>query len=133
MNSAPEMLVLEFERTAKDERFEDEIRCRLNRLGELVTGAVDSPYLGVLRERNSIREVLDELAVKEATLQWIHRTAKHSRGVVRYALWLQLARALVDFEKIGKEIAHPDSSASTMAPGGAPPDALHGRCPALEV
>lgn len=125
--SAPEMRVLEIERTAEHQQFEDQIECRLNELGDLVTGSMDAPYLGVLRESNSIRDALDELAVEEATLRWILRTAKHSRGVVRHALWLQLARVLADFEKIGKEIAHPDSGTHAIAAGGASSDALHGR------
>ncbi|HEV2488239.1 MAG TPA: hypothetical protein VGT03_00395 [Candidatus Acidoferrales bacterium] len=133
--AAPETRVLEIEPTEEHQPFEEQIECRLNELGNLIAGFMDSPYPGVLRESNSIREALDELAVEEATLRWILRTAKHSRGVVRYALWLQLARVLVDCEKIGKEIAHPNSGTHAMAAGGASSDALHGRRqrPALEA
>lgn len=133
--SAPEMRVLEIERTAKHQHFEDQIECRLNEVDDLVAGSMDAPYLGVLRESTSIREALDELGVEEATLRWILRTARHSRGVVRYGLRLQLARGLVDFEKIGKKIAHPDFRTHAMPAGGASTDALHGRRhrPALEA
>ncbi|HEV2297821.1 MAG TPA: hypothetical protein VGR72_04815 [Candidatus Acidoferrales bacterium] len=135
IKSAPEMRVFEIERTVEHQQFEDQIECRLNEVDDLVTGSMDAPYLGVLRESNSIREALDELAVEEATLRWILRTAKHSRGVVRYGLGLQLARVLVDFEKIGKKIAHPDFRTHAMAAGGAPSYALHGQRqrPALEA
>jgi hypothetical protein len=125
--SAREMRVPEIERTAEHQQFEEQIEFRLNELGDLVTGSMDAPYLGVLRESNAIREALDELAVEEATLRWILRTAKHSRGVVRYALELQLARVLVDCEKIGNEIAHPNSGTRAMAAREASSDALHGR------
>ncbi|HKW88974.1 MAG TPA: hypothetical protein VJN21_09475 [Candidatus Acidoferrales bacterium] len=119
------MRTLEVKRPQERQQFEDRIERRLKDLDKLFAGSVDAPYLGVLREEDSIREALDELAAKEATLRWFLRTAKHSQGAVRCKLWLQIARALNEFEKIGKGIMDPESSTEAMAPaelpGGMPP------------
>lgn len=93
------MRVYESTRHRERRKFENQIESRLADLGKLIAALMDSPYFSLLRERDSIREALDELVVKEVVLRWIVRIAKHSDGTVREALWIDVEAALADLEK----------------------------------
>ena len=91
-------------------RFEVDIEARLRGLGNVIHLLVDAPYPGLLRERGHIREALEELIVKEATLRWIIRVARTTQGKVQQRLWSDIDKALTSLEKVAESIAEPNSA-----------------------
>ncbi len=79
---------------------EQKIESRLHHLGDEIQEMVDAPYPGLLREREYVREALDELTSKHTTLLWTARVAKCTEGSVRERLWWDIDRALASLEKI---------------------------------
>jgi hypothetical protein len=81
--------------------FEERVESRLKALGSLVTELTTAPQFGsLMRERDSIRETLVELVVKEQALREIVQMAKYSEnGAVRKMLWRDIEGALGDLEK----------------------------------
>lgn len=91
-------------------RVENNIEARLRGLGNAINDMVDAPYPGLLRERGHIREALEELIVKEATLRWIIRVARTTEGEVQQRLWSDIDKALTSLEKVAESIAEPSSA-----------------------
>lgn len=91
-------------------RVENKIEARLCGLGNAINDMVDAPYPGLLRERGHIREALEELIVKEATLRWIIRVARTTEGEVQQRLWSDIDKALTSLEKVAESIAEPSSA-----------------------
>jgi hypothetical protein len=89
---------------------EREIEFRLRILGTLIRNLRDAPYPGLLRDRGSIGEALEELIVKEATLYWIVRITKSTHGAVREKLWSDIERAVTDLEQIADSVMQPVSA-----------------------
>jgi len=81
--------------------FEAQVESRLRALGSLVAELTTAPHFGsLMRERDSIRETLVELVVKEEALREIVQMARYSeKGAVRKMLWRDIAGALGDLEK----------------------------------
>jgi hypothetical protein len=92
---------------------EENIDVRLRNLGNAINELLDAPYPSLLRERRFIREALEELTVKEATLRWIVRVARSTTGAVQQRLWSDIDSALTDLEKIADSIIEPESAASS--------------------
>ncbi len=92
---------------------QENIEIRLRNLGNAINDLLDAPYPGLLRERRFIREALEELTVKEATLRWIVRVARSTPGAVQHRLWSDIDLALTDLEKIADSIMEPESAASS--------------------
>jgi hypothetical protein len=92
------------------EHAEREIEFRLQMLGTLIQGLTNAPYPGLLRDRESIREALEELMVKETTLRWIVRITKSTEGAVREKLWSDIERAVTALEKIADSVTQPVSA-----------------------
>jgi hypothetical protein len=91
---------------------EHDIEVRLRDLGNRINDLMDAPYPGLLRERGRIREALEELTVKEATLRWIIRIARMTEGEVQRRLWSDIDKALTNLERIAESIAQPESAVS---------------------
>jgi hypothetical protein len=91
---------------------EHEIEVRLRDLGNVINDLMDAPYPGLLRERGRIREALETLTVKEATLRWIIRVARSTEGEVQRRLWSDIDKALRDLERIAASIAEPEPAIS---------------------
>jgi hypothetical protein len=83
---------------------EQRIESRLHHLGDEIQEMVDAPYPGLLRERDCVREALDELTSKHTTLLWTARVAKCTEGAVRERLWWDIDRALASLEKIADSL-----------------------------
>ena len=79
---------------------EQSIESRLHHLGDEIQGIVEAPYPGLLRDRDDVREALEELTAKHTTLVWTTRVAKCTEGSVRERLWGDIDRALGSLEKI---------------------------------
>lgn len=90
--------ILEFPQAEERSLAEDLIKARMWRLTRLVEEFANST-INVLEVENSmLRELLEELVVKEAALRWIVRTASHSDGEVRERLWTDIDSALTELE-----------------------------------
>lgn len=86
---------------------EQRIESRLHHLGDEIQEMVEAPYPGLLRDRDYVREALDELTSKHTTLLWTARVAKCTNGSVRERLWWDIDRALAGLEKIaGSLVEH---------------------------
>jgi hypothetical protein len=98
--------VIKNEKDQRQRQREKSIELRLGDLGTVVADLVDvaHPLFGV--ETTSIRETWEELAVKEATLRWIVRVAKHSEGRIRERLLLDVEKALDGLERTVDSVAH---------------------------
>lgn len=83
---------------------ERRIEARLHRLGDDIQELVEAPYPGLLRDRGSIRDALEELTAKHTTLLWIARVAKYTEGGVRERLWLDIEKALASLEKVADSL-----------------------------
>jgi len=77
------------------------VESRVKMLGDVVSELTAAPHVGLLmRQRDSIRETLVELVVKEEALREIVQMAKHSEnGSAREMLWRDIEGALADLEK----------------------------------
>jgi hypothetical protein len=92
--------VVRKDENAREQRLlERSIDARLLELEAVVADLVDAAVPLFRAEKNGIRETWEELAVKEATLRWIVRVAKHSEGRVRERLLLDVENALEDLER----------------------------------
>jgi hypothetical protein len=83
---------------------EQRIESRLHHLGGEIQEMVDAPYPGLLRDRECVREALDELTSKHTTLLWTTRVAKCTEGSVRVRLCWDIDRALASLEKIADSL-----------------------------
>jgi len=85
----------------KQRQFEEQVESRVKALGSLVDELTAAPYVGsLMRERDSVRETLVELVVKEEALREIVQMAKHSgKGAARKMLWRDIEGAVADLEK----------------------------------
>jgi hypothetical protein len=92
---------------------DEDIEIRLRNIGNTISDLLDAPYPGLLKERRSIREALEELTVKEATLRWIVRVARSTTGAVQQRLWSDIDLALTGLEKIADSIIKPESATSS--------------------
>jgi hypothetical protein len=104
----PENLARRYsERPAKQRLFEEQVEARVKTLGDVVSELTAAPYVGLLmRQRDSIRETLVELVVKEEALREIVQMAKHSEnGSAREMLWSDIEGALADLEKKAERFA----------------------------
>jgi hypothetical protein len=91
----------------REQALEQRIESRLHHLGDEIQEMVDAPYPGLLRDRDYVREALDELTSKHTTLLWTARVAKCTEGSVRERLWWDIDRALAGLEKIaGSLVEH---------------------------
>jgi len=93
---------------------EHDIEVRLRDLGNAINDLMDAPYPGLLMERRRIREALEGLTVKEATLRWIIRVARTTEGAVQQRLWSDIDRALADLERTAESIAQPQSDGPVL-------------------
>jgi hypothetical protein len=84
----------------REHALEQRIESRLHQLGDEIQEMVDAPYPGLLRDREYVREALDELTSKYTTLLWTARVAKCTEGAVRERLWWDIDRALASLERI---------------------------------
>jgi hypothetical protein len=91
---------------------EHQIEVRLRELGNVINDLMDAPYPGLLRDRGRIREALEELTVKEATLRWSIRIARTTEGEVQRRLLSDIDRALTELERIAESTAEPSTGAS---------------------
>ncbi|HMD16487.1 MAG TPA: hypothetical protein VKH18_07455 [Terriglobales bacterium] len=98
--------VLDFPQVEESTLFEDQIEARLQELTRFVEGFADSTFNLVLVEQISVRQTLEELVVKVATLRWIVRVASYSNGPIRKKLWAEIDGALIDLEKTGESLMH---------------------------
>jgi len=89
------------EKSTKQRLLEERVESRVKTLGDVVSELTAAPYVGLLmRQRDSIRETLVELVVKEEALREIVQMAKHSEnGSAREMLWRDIEGALADLEK----------------------------------
>jgi hypothetical protein len=92
---------------AASEHAEREVEFRLKMLGILIQSLMNAPYPSLLREREAIREALEELMIKETTLRWIVRVTKSTEGAVREKLWADIERAVTDLERIADSVMQP--------------------------
>jgi len=83
---------------------EQNIESRLGRLGDEIQYLIEAPYPGLLQDRDSIREALDELTSKHTTLLWTARVAKCTEGAVREKLWLDIEKALASLERVASSL-----------------------------
>jgi hypothetical protein len=90
----------------QEETLLEGVDVRLQELGNLITDLGDAAYPSLAARSNGMRETWEELAVKEATLRWIVRVAKHSDGRVRERLLLDVEKALDDLEHTADSIVH---------------------------
>jgi hypothetical protein len=88
---------------------EQNVEARLGSLGDEIQYLMEAPYPGLLQDRDSIREALDELTSKHTTLLWTARVAKCTEGGVRERLWLDIERALASLEKVANSLVHSES------------------------
>src|SRR5271154_2101589 len=97
-SSSASTKILEFPRLEDPSIAEDEIKARLGRLTNLIEDFANSTINVLDMENNLLRELLEELVVKEAALRWIVRTASHSEGPVREKLWADIDKVLSELE-----------------------------------
>lgn len=90
--------ILEFPQVEERSLTEDLIKARMWRLTRLVEEFANSTINVLEMENSMLRELLEELVVKEAALRWIVRTASHSDGQVRERLWADIDSALTELE-----------------------------------
>jgi hypothetical protein len=88
---------------------EQRIESRLRGLGDEIQYLTEAPYPGLLLDRESIREALDELTSKHTTLLWTARVAKCTEGAVRERLWLDIERALASLETVANSLVRSES------------------------
>jgi hypothetical protein len=88
----------------EQQQLERNVEARLRQLSDYVKDLCDEPYLKLLNEKGYAREAVEELAVKETTLSWIVRVAKHSHGAARERLWAHIAQALSDLERLAESL-----------------------------
>jgi hypothetical protein len=88
----------------EQQQLERNVEARLRQLGDCVKDLCDEPYLKLLNERGYAREAVEELVVKETTLGWIVRVAKHSHGAARERLWAHIEQALSDLERLAESL-----------------------------
>jgi hypothetical protein len=79
--------------------YEQEIEARVERLSRAVEKFVDGLPAALLAEHSATRQLLEELVVKQSSLQWIVRVVKHSEAGVRRRLWADIDRFLTRIEK----------------------------------
>jgi len=94
--------ILEFPRVEERSLAEELIKARMWRLTRLVEEFANSTINVLEIENSMLRELLEELVVKEAALRWIVRTASHSNGQVRERLWADIDSALTELENTAK-------------------------------
>jgi hypothetical protein len=85
---------------ARQMRYERRVLARLNRLGHRIHLWVQAPSHVFHEDGDSIRFLLNEIANQETALLWVAKTARHSEGVVRAKLWLDLEQAIANLEKL---------------------------------
>jgi hypothetical protein len=83
---------------------EQTIESRIRRLGDEIRDLTEAPYPGLLQDRDSIREALEELTAKHTTLLWTARVAKCTGGAVRERLWFDIEKALASLEKVADSL-----------------------------
>jgi hypothetical protein len=88
---------------------EQNVESRLNGLGDEIQFLIEAPYPGLLQDRDSIREALDELTTKHTTLLWTARVAKCTEGAVRERLWLDIEKALASLERVASSLVRSES------------------------
>jgi hypothetical protein len=98
--------VVEFPQADEVEQFEKKTETRLQYLTNLVESFRREPFSLFLTENNPVREPLEELVVKEVTLRWIVRVAKHSQGPIRERLWVDIDKALTELEMTAEEVMY---------------------------
>jgi hypothetical protein len=79
--------------------YEQEIEARVERLAHAVEQFVEGLPAALLAEHSATRQLLQELIVKQSTLQWIVRVVKHSEAGVRRRLWAHIDQFLTRIEK----------------------------------
>jgi hypothetical protein len=97
--------VLEFPLGKERTRAEDAIEARLTDLKRSVEDFSRSAFSLLLTEQTSVREAIEELAVKVSALEWIVRVARHSAGQVQSRLWVDIDAALTDLEDTAESVA----------------------------
>jgi midasin (ATPase involved in ribosome maturation) len=97
--------VLEFPRGKERTPSEDAVDARLAELKHFVDDFSQSASSLLLTEKRSVREAIEELAVKLSALEWIVRVAKHSSGRVHSRLWVDIDAALTDLEHTAESVA----------------------------
>jgi hypothetical protein len=90
--------ILEFPQVEERSLAEDLIKARVWRLTNLVEDFANSTINVLDVENTLLRELLEELVVKEAALRWIVRTASHTEGPVREKLWADIDKVLTELE-----------------------------------
>jgi hypothetical protein len=93
---------------------ERNIESRLRALGHAIRDLEEAPYPSLLRDRACVKEALEELAVKEVTLQWIVRITRCTEGAVREKLWSDIQDALTDLEKLAESVRQTGRPGSTV-------------------
>lgn len=78
------------------------IEARLHATTRFVESFGCAAYTALLSERESTREAVEELCVKESALRWILRVAKYSDGRVRERLWTDIEQAVTGLEKLAE-------------------------------
>jgi hypothetical protein len=112
--------VIEFPHQANERAlYEDHIKARLQELTDFVDGFTNSTLNLVRLEKPSVREAMEELAVKEVALRWIVRVATLSTGTIRDRLWVDIDKALSDLEVIAESLKHARVEWSAHDPAGA--------------
>ena len=88
----------EFRNASKQDLHEFLVRARLQRLTHFVEGLTTVTLNLLLAEKPLARELLQELVVKEAALEWIARVATVSNAVVRDRMLEDINKALDELE-----------------------------------
>ena len=101
---AMRLRVVEFPQANEVEQFEKKTEARLRDLTNLVGSFRREPFNLFLAENNPVRDPVEELIVKEVTLRWIVRVAKHSQGPIRERLWVDIEKALTELEMTAEEV-----------------------------
>jgi hypothetical protein len=83
---------------------EERIKARLQGLIDTVDQFVESLPAALLAEESSAQEILQELAVKQAALEWIVRVAHHCSGTVRERLWKDIELSLEALERTARAL-----------------------------
>ena len=97
--------VIEFPHGEEKPPFWDAIEVRLAELKRSVDDFSQSALSLLLTEKKSVREAIEELAVKVSALEWIVRVARHSTGRVQSRLWVDIDAALTDLEHTAESVA----------------------------
>lgn len=96
--------VIERDRTEERRAYEESIEARHQDLTDAVERFVESLPAALLAEQSPTRELLEELVVKQSTLQWIVRVAKHSEGAIRQSLWSDIEQSLAGHEETAERL-----------------------------